>query len=912
MLLKRDGTQEVLVDTEVGAITDPFISFDGKWVYYSYFPDVRPEKKNNKLYGLPMKGADIYKINLANRKITRLTHQEFTPNTGNGSWDETNPVDPYPKFNALGYGILNLGPAPIPGNKIIFSSSRNGLKPAKDFTSVNMQLFVMDDDGRNVSLITPMVLGSALHPTPLKDGRVLFSSYESQGLRDRRLWGIWSIYPDGRHWDPEISAFGHASVFHFMTQTSNGNLVFEDYYNKNNFGFGTLYTAPLKSYRGSIKFNSPIKSKNPKIAQLFQGQTIGIKMSFTPKGLYSLTPKSTSADTAATGDYGKFTHPSAAPNNRLLTSWSDGPVNSLNRPSPFPAVDSGIYIMDASQPINDVHTQLTKVINDNNFNEVWPRAVVPYKDVHGVSEPTKLPWLPESGDSNLPHGTPFGLIGSSSFLNRDTSPGYGNERTNQYAPFEPFNSTINGDSSNWSLQGSEPGPYSDDDIWAVRIVAIEPTSHIPYGPIGSNKNSSFFFNHANERMRILGEIPLRKLGEDGKILLDSTGHIDTSFLAKIPADVPFTFQTLDRDGSILNIAQTWHQIRPGEIRTDCGGCHAHSKAPIPFEKTAAASENYKVWDLTSSTPLLTSLNNDKNNLSEGVKIIGSGAVDIEFYKDIRPLLRTKCISCHTGKFAPASLSLSDLSVDKRSNLPNDYSRLCDDPNAKWGTPPLIKVAGVHKWRQTNASRYIRKFQSRRSLLIWKLLGRRLDGWNNDDHPTESTPGDVKTLPKDTIPNEADIDFLGTIMPPDNSDISPLSENEKLTFIRWIDLGCPVDTSKGTKREGYGWFLDETKPTLNIAAPNAKNLKQPLTEIVIGIADYYSGIDIESLSITASFQIDNHAPDTQLSPFFTSKNKGIYTYKLKTPIYELSDGEISVEIGDRQGNINKMVRSFKIN
>ena len=35
---------------------------------------------------------------------------------------------------------------------------------------------------------------------------------------------------------------------------------------------------------------------------------------------------------------------------------------------------------------------------------------------------------------------------------------------------------------------------------------------------------------------------------------------------------------------VLNMAQTWHQLRPGEIRNDCGGCHAHSQKPTDFER----------------------------------------------------------------------------------------------------------------------------------------------------------------------------------------------------------------------------------------------------------------------------------------------------------------------------------------
>ena len=72
---------------------------------------------------------------------------------------------------------------------------------------------------------------------------------------------------------------------------------------------------------------------------------------------------------------------------------------------------------------------------------------------------------------------------------------------------------------------------------------------------------------------------MRKFDRTASSRLDPDGNPDTSFLAKIPADVAFTFQTLDKHGMVLNMAQTWHQVRPGEVRNDCGGCHAHSQKP---------------------------------------------------------------------------------------------------------------------------------------------------------------------------------------------------------------------------------------------------------------------------------------------------------------------------------------------
>ena len=123
---------------------------------------------------------------------------------------------------------------------------------------------------------------------------------------------------------------------------------------------------------------------------------------------------------------------------------------------------------------------------------------------------------------------------------------------------EPFNSSANESLSNWRWQGADAGKYDSEEIYAVRILAMEPTTHRSYGPYAG----ATFFNHANERLRILAEIPLRKFDAAGKAIKDVDGNPDTSFPAKIPADVPFTFQTIDKNGLVLNMSQTWHQVRP--------------------------------------------------------------------------------------------------------------------------------------------------------------------------------------------------------------------------------------------------------------------------------------------------------------------------------------------------------------
>ena len=164
--------------------------------------------------------------------------------------------------------------------------------------------------------------------------------------------------------------------------------------------------------------------------------------------------------------------------------------------------------------------------------------------------------------------------------------------------------------------------------------------------------------------------------------------------------------------------------------------------------------------MTLATPLLS------EDLNSGDTILttqNTGAVDVEYYPDIKPILQRSYVPCHSlSGTAQAGLVLNDESVVNETT----YNRFAHDSDAQYGIPPVISNG---KWRRTNASRYIREFQSQRSLLAWRIYGRRLDDWTNADHPTESVPGDLSTSPEGTHANEADIDFTGTIMPPRVSD-----------------------------------------------------------------------------------------------------------------------------------------------
>ena len=905
VLLHPDGSEEVLVSAGPGAVTDPFVSFDARSVYYAFAPDVTPSGINSQR-GLPYSGSDLYRIDLASRATTRLTHGEFTPNTGAGTWNEADPVNGSPGGNRLGYGILNLAPCPLAGGKLAFASNRNGFEPPKGYTNPTLQLFVMDDDGENVTPIAPLSIGSVLHPTPLDDGRIAFSSYESQGLRDQRMWGLWSIWPDGRKWSPIVSAFHGGQAFHFQTQLSSGDVAVVDYYNLNNDGFGALYRVP-PSPVGAPAFHSAFPADNPALEQTIgAGFPYPFRMPFTPVGMVAMTPFTHPQDEAAPESagggprVGKFTHPSAIPGGDLLVVWSPGPVNLLDRPTTRPAIDSGIYVMSGVGQTTSP-SQLRTLKNDPRFNEAWPRAVVPWRAIHGHDEPTLLPWLPNDGGvrAELPAGTPYGLVGTSSLYRRESFPGLVSGG-DSYDGLDVFNTYENEQSGNWGTQGAEDGKYTNADVWAIRLLAMEPNTHRSYGPDSGRR----FASHANERLRILGEVPVRKTDGAGAPVLDPAGDPDTSFLVKIPADTPFTFQTLDRRGLVLNMAQTWHQVRPGEMRADCGGCHAHSQTPMLFSDTAASRAGYVVYDLSKTTPLVTADAGGAPALRE----VAAPTVDVEFLRDVRPLLQRSCVPCHTKSVAnpPARLVLDD-----RADLsagPGDYMRLAADSDGAFGIPSLVQPYG---WRQTNASRYVRMFQSRRSLLVWKVFGARLDGWTNADHPTESVPGDASTLPAGANVNEADLDFTGTIMPPPGSGVTPLSEDEKRTIARWVDLGCPIDFDAPTQSPTRGWRCDDQRPCLTVSSPRPGANAAPLSKIVVGAADADSGIAAGSLSVTCDFPVAGRAAGAEIADLFAVSGDGIWSYVLPAPLGSGASGHVSASVRDVQGNVTRVSVRFRV-
>jgi hypothetical protein len=156
---------------------------------------------------------------------------------------------------------------------------------------------------------------------------------------------------------------------------------------------------------------------------------------------------------------------------------------------------------------------------------------------------------------------------------------------------------------------------------------------------------------------------------------------------------------------------------------------------------------------------------------------------------------------------------------------------------------------------------------------------------------------------------------GTWSGPDGKKVkvAPLRAEDRLTLVRWVDLGCPIDLdydSARPKERGHGWMLDDTRPTLTLTYPRA-GANPPLTRILVGMHDYYTGLDMDSFQVVADFTLEGKAPGQNLAPWFKKKSPGVWEWALARPLTDLTRGKLTVSVKDRQGNLSRIERTFAV-
>jgi hypothetical protein len=164
----------------------------------------------------------------------------------------------------------------------------------------------------------------------------------------------------------------------------------------------------------------------------------------------------------------------------------------------------------------------------------------------------------------------------------------------------------------------------------------------------------------------------------------------------------------------------------------------------------------------------------------------------------------------------------------------------------------------------------------------------------------------------------DIDYTGSVMPPPEAvksgKVKALTDEDRRTLVRWIDLGCPIDVDPrydpSQPGRSHGWMGDDQRPTLTVTEP-AAGANPPLYRLLIGMADAYTGLDTKSFHVAASVPVDGTAAGEDLAPRFRPAGQGVWELKLKTPLTDLQKAKLIVSIKDRQGNVSRVERTFSV-
>jgi hypothetical protein len=157
---------------------------------------------------------------------------------------------------------------------------------------------------------------------------------------------------------------------------------------------------------------------------------------------------------------------------------------------------------------------------------------------------------------------------------------------------------------------------------------------------------------------------------------------------------------------------------------------------------------------------------------------------------------------------------------------------------------------------------------------------------------------------------------GTYTGPDGQKIkvAALTDEDRRTLARWIDLGCPIDLAFDPAKPGErgvgGWWFDDQRPTLTLTEPKAGG-HEPITRILVGMYDYDTGLDLNSLTVTADFPLAGVAPGDNLASKLKPKSEGVWELTLTEPLRDLPRGKLIVSVKDRQGNLSHVERTFTV-
>jgi mono/diheme cytochrome c family protein len=281
---------------------------------------------------------------------------------------------------------------------------------------------------------------------------------------------------------------------------------------------------------------------------------------------------------------------------------------------------------------------------------------------------------------------------------------------------------------------------ADDQLFKyIRVIMQVPASKEELQPIHSDYTEGDPFATAvssgiHTRRVIVSEAPI----ED-----------DGSFYIEVPSKVPLILQGLNSDKMAMHSMNRWFYLQPGEKLTfgiprsiyplRCAGCHGSLTGdPIdgvgPVDLVSASSRVMATWNDGEQ----------KRRPAFGFNQENDEYIGIDFNADVQPILNRHCIACHNSESGRAGLDLRDITTKHYNRAYESLHQLTDVTSGNHADKKYVNE---------------REALSSESLLIQSLLGK-----NGETH------------------------LQG----------KPLTNQEMMTLIRWIDLGA---TYKGVNVKG---------------------------------------------------------------------------------------------------------------
>ncbi len=951
--------EEVLVDCDetdftkpICTIADPNVSIDGKRIVYTKFMDTRESVLDKGVYGEAGLGAspghkqlflEFYPNGDAPGAYpyARPRWQYFTGfkapalihtyNLDTGIESRVSPVEKM--FSGLAYPnrgeewssnvpVMDTGPFFMRDGRIGFTSNRQS-------GYFLFQLFAMDEDGKNLTLLGHRAMNQQLHPFALKDGRIAYTSFDRMLHKAaNNQYSLFTINQDGS--DPFILAGkfdATQKTWHYATQLSDGDVVSAIYYNGNNSGLGSLRRFPIDpagadfehlgspaigEWKGGTSFK-PFARVGESVLTIQGDERDHSMPPYADPNDYWIHPSRSASgikqviggqtfflDKATVEMMGKFTHPAGAPDNDLLVTYTIGGSSNfsgyqkqdMNEIMKVIGKDAGIWLLplepNSTRPVDHIADDGLIVVDSPYYHEIMPRAVVPYSRIYGVGRPGLLAGGGETEfvqptkntgqqDPRLPAGSPYGLSGASSLYDRETRPANG----------FPWNAADTGgtmtgrDYTNLSTAGAELAIFDNKEIYGLRV--LMPATPAILGYAGGR----YWAGKQKHNLRIMGEFPVRKA--DGS-LIDLQGNPDTSFLVRLPADTPFLFQTLDKNGMALDIETTSRTVVRGEQQL-CVGCHVHTRDGMdPTQSVAKLNTAAEFGDFTGlSSPLFdgfdasglpttrpaTAIYTSNDPLTgdtwgdtplPGVDSRRSFAVD--WRNGIADIIQKRCASCHAEGQSAQVLTGLRLDSDDRSYtllVENKYRRE-DGTMIDWRykegdglndvineTPNTDRI--TRRYGCCTTSRWVSFNSARSSMLVWALYGERLDGRNPQTGlpwgaSGEAIPADIpqalRNIPVDSRNLEHAEVWPKVAAHGALPEIQAMPESEKRLIARWIDIGAP-------KHDVHN---DTMRPVLTIT---------PLRESDGSVRQVYVGLWDDSPLDYSRFSVIRDSDGTDITP-----------------------------------------------